>query len=121
MLMVWLAAADHPPKPPTSVQKEMRKYLDKQSSFQDFLLTCRLLLKNKSFLIVLIAGSIIYLINSGEYTMTTQLMTKVLRGSNYNVDIMSITQQSCCRLAVLLVHWWEERLLICQSVIRFKL
>jgi len=58
ILMVWLAA-DHPPKPPTLVQKEKSKNLEKQSSFQDFLLTCKFLLKNTNFLIVTIAGSII--------------------------------------------------------------
>ena len=88
ILMVGLAA-DYPPKPPTLVQKEKRKNPDMQSSFQDFLRTCKNLLKDINCLIVFIAGSIIYHVNTGEYTIMTQLMTKVLRGSNYDVDIMS--------------------------------
>lgn len=88
LLMIWLAA-DYPPKPPTLVQKQDRKRSDVRPTSDEFFSTCKQLVKNKNFFIAITGGSIIYHLNTGEYTMMTQLMTKVLRDSTHNVDVMS--------------------------------
>jgi len=84
-------ASDHPPMPPTLVQNEARRKDTSNLTFRDFLNTCFELMKNRTYIVGCIAGSMISNSCMIEITMMPQLMKNVLHNSHseFDPDIIS--------------------------------
>jgi len=91
LALIVLLASNHPPTPPTLVQEKEQRACKEKMTMKNFLSTCKILVRNKQFLLIATAVAAMHNISLCEVTMMTQLMMKVLRDrhSRLNHDVIS--------------------------------